>query len=349
MAKYFLASVGTAEAFRRDVNGKLQLAFRSKTLTDSGINITTTKDDIRAGTGAPIQFSFYHDPNVEITLTDVMFDHAYVEAQLGAQFSEDGSDVYHGETLTAKGTGDGNTAPFTAALTYDPVEINMGCGKSEIAIWYTEEGQDNWRILEEGKFDKSNKTITFPALGNYCVRYVRFELNARYANILSDMIPEELFLVITAPVYAGDACSASNGKAAGTITYEIPRFKLNGTQEFAMNMSSNQTMSLSGVALASEKGCDITGSKLLRIITNIDGQRWYDNVTELIADEDYLKTSDIPHIYALHSNGSVTLVDNDELKFTPELAAGKWSTAGSQKIAIAGKLSIEDTVTIVNA
>lgn len=345
MAKYFLASVGTAEAFRR-VNGELQLAFRSKTLTDSGINISTTKDDIRAGTGAPIQFSFYHDPNVEITLTDVLFDQAYVEAQLGTQFKF-GGDKYDSETVTAIGTGDKNaTAPFTAVLTYAPVEINMGCGKSEIVIWYTEEGQDNWRILEEGKFDKLTKTITLPALGNYCVRYVRHDASSQIAEISSDMIPEELFLVITAPIYAGDACSASNGKAAGTITYEIPRFKLNGAQEFTMNMSSNQTMSLSGVALASTDGCDITGARLLRIITNYDGVNWYDNATELIADEDYLKDGDVPHIYALFTNGSVSLVDNKELTFTPELVADKWSKPGAQKIAITAKPSIEGDVTI---
>ena len=83
MAKYFLGSVGTAEAFKRNDNGELELAFVSKTLTDSGLNISTTKDDIRAGQGAPIQFSFYHDTNVEINLTDIQWKHEYLEAQLG--------------------------------------------------------------------------------------------------------------------------------------------------------------------------------------------------------------------------------------------------------------------------
>ena len=68
MSKYFLGSVGKAEAFRI-VDGEFKLAFVSKTLTDSGLNISTTKDDIRGGTGAPIQFSFYHDTNVEYLLS----------------------------------------------------------------------------------------------------------------------------------------------------------------------------------------------------------------------------------------------------------------------------------------
>ena len=93
MAKYFLGSVGKAEAFKRDENGNLQLAFVSKTLTDSGLNISTTKDDIRAGEGAPVLFSFYHDANVEITLTDVLWKPEYLEAQLGANF-ESGNEDY---------------------------------------------------------------------------------------------------------------------------------------------------------------------------------------------------------------------------------------------------------------
>lgn len=342
MAKYFLASVGTAEAFRR-VNGQLQLAFRSKTLTDSGINITTTKDDIRAGTGAPIQFSFYHDPNVEITLTDVMFDHAYVEAQLGTQFVT-GGDIYKGEPVTSGGD-------KTATLKNPVLPINMGCGKSEVVVWFTEEGQENWRLLEPAPAASATE-ITLPeANTNYCVRYIAKDENARIADIYSNMVPEELFLVITAPIYAGDACSASNGKAAGTITYEIPRFKLNGAQEFTMNMSSNQTMSLSGVALASEGGCDITGSKLLRIITDIENEKWYTNVTELIADEDYLKVGQIPHFYALFKNGSVSLIDNEKISFASEALddAGKWKAKGAQTVSLKDNPDITDTVTIAAA
>ena len=88
MAKYFLGSVGKAEAFRRNADGKLELAFVSKTLTDSGLNISTNKDDIRAGEGAPIQFSFYSQPTVEITLTDVLFKTDYIRSQLGVAFDK---------------------------------------------------------------------------------------------------------------------------------------------------------------------------------------------------------------------------------------------------------------------
>ena len=73
---YFLGSVGRVDAFRM-VNGAPQLAFVSKTMTDQGLNTSISADDIRAGQGAPIVARFYHDANVEITLTDVMFKPEY--------------------------------------------------------------------------------------------------------------------------------------------------------------------------------------------------------------------------------------------------------------------------------
>lgn len=334
--KYFLGSVGTVEAFRR-VNGQLQLAFRSKTLTDSGLNISTTKDDIRAGTGAPIQFSFYHDPSVEISLTDVIFDEKYIEAQLGANFRQGGK-AYFSEVKTA----DSN---HKVTLDRDPLALSAGCSNEEIVVWLTEEGQENWRRAE----NVNGREVSGLNEGtNYCIRYVAMDDDARVAEITSEIIPQELYLVISAPVYSGDSCSASNGKKAGTITYEIPRFKLNGAQDFAMNMSSNQTMSLAGTALASGEGCDLTASGLLKIIVQYNDLHWYTNLKELIADEDYLKVGDVPHIYALTNDPEPFLVNNDNLVF-PDGALdtnGKWAAEGSYHITITGSEITEDvTVT----
>lgn len=338
MAKYFLGSVGTVEAFRRDENGHLQLAFRSKTLTDSGLNISTTKDDIRAGTGAPIQFSFYHDPSVEISLTDVIFDEAYIEAQLGADFHQ-GGNAYFSESRSEITSGD--LSGTTVSLSKLPLALSAGCNTDEVVVWYTEKGKDNWRRVENIVGQTVND---LEANVDYCFRYVAHDADARIAEITSEIIPQELFLVITAPVFSGDSCSASNGKKAGTITYEIPRFKLNGAQDFAMNMSSNQTMSLAGIALASEDGCDMTSSGLLRIIVKYNDVHWYTNLKDLIADEDYLKVNQVPHIYALLNDGDLFLVDNDLLTFAPALATGKWSTTGETTISIAGSSKTETVV-----
>lgn len=324
--KYFLGSVGTVEAFRRNKNGDLELAFRSKTLTDSGINISTTKDDIRAGTGAPIQFSFYHDPSVEINLTDVIFDEKYIEAQLGADFKQ-GGDAYQSETKKASGS----------KITLDkvPVALSAGCNSAEVVVWLTEKGKDNWRRVDAANVTALSKEVTgLVDNTEYCVRYLADDSDVRVAQITSEILPQELFLIITAPVFSGDSCSASNGKKAGDITYEIPRFKLNGAQDFAMNMSSNQPMSLAGSALASEDGCEMTSSGLLRIIVRYNDQRWYTNLKDLIPDEDFLKVGDAPHIYALLKDGDLFLVKNEDLVFSPALADGEWSAAGETTITV---------------
>lgn len=346
--KYFLGSVGNVEALRYNTElNRWEVAFRSKTLTDSGINISTTKDDIRAGTGAPIQFSFYHDPSVEINLTDVVFDQAYIEAQLGAEF-ETGGDIYKDETLEF------TSDALTVELSEMPMPMAGSCNDA-VVIRYTKQGENDWKTLEEGGlFTQAGQALTLnDALkaGKYCFRYLYRDPAAQVAKITSEIIPQELFLIITAPVYAGDACSASNGKRAGTITYEIPRFRLNGSQDFAMNMSSNQTMSLAGVAMASEDGCNDEGSDLLKIAIKYDGMNWYDDVKELIADEDYLKVGDVPHIYALRDNGKVSLIDNDLLVFVPVLSAGKFAEAGAQKVQIkqADEVILEENLTIVAA
>ena len=330
MAKYFIGSVGTAEAFRV-VDGELKLAFISKTLTDSGLNISTTKDDIRAGTNAPIVASFYHDPSVEVTLTDVMFKTAYVEAQLGADF-EAHAEAYQTDELESN-------AQKRVSLKKLPVSIGMGCGSKYIAVWYTEAGKDEWKLQT---LESATQDVIMPkADTKYCVRYLAQDDAARVAVITSSMIPQELFLIITAPLFAGDACSASNGKQAGTIQFEIPRFKLNGAQDFAMAMSSNQTLSLSGIALAAEGGCDINKAELLKIREVVWGRTWVEGAEELMFDADYLGNGDTVKVYAIYENGSTAIVDNSELTFTLTGQGNSITAAGVLTVAVAGTIKAE--------
>lgn len=336
MAKYFLGSVGKAEAFRViDANGgkDLELAFVSKTLTDSGLNISTTKDDIRAGQGAPIQFSFYHDPTVEITLTDVLWKPEYLEAQLGAKFEESNGVDY--KNLDEKVTFEANSA--TASYTIGDIELlPIPCGSDKYLVWGAPAGSDEWVRIQY-----NNGTLTLPeapkVATEYCIRYYGKEERAHVAEITSQIIPQELYLLITAPIFAGDACAASKGKAAGHITFEVPRFVLNGAQEFSMNMSSNQTMSLSGTALASESAdCDAIGGKLLRIIEVIADRDWKEDLVELIVDEEFAKADAIPHVYGVMKAGYPVEMDNSDLDFNPALTGGKFAAETTYTINLKG-------------
>lgn len=352
MAKYFLGSVGKAEAFKRGDNGSLELAFVSKTLTDSGINISTTKDDIRAGEGAPIQFSFYHDSNVEITLTDVLWKVEYLEAQLGARFKESDNQDY----VTKSVTFENGSYTLSEKINEMPIPCD---DTNKYVVWGAKKGSDDWeKINVSGSGSSFTLTLSGDHTGkgqeDYCIRYLGEVDAARAAEITSTIIPEELFLIITAPIFAGDACAASRGKAAGHITFEVPRFQLNGAQEFAMNMSQNQTMSLAGVALASESAdCDANGGKLLRIIEVIDSRDWRDSVVELITDEECLQVGLEPAVYGEMKDGSLRKIANADLAFSPDLSVGKFSTTGTTTITLKDRSGtttlLTETVTVAAA
>ena len=92
MAKYFLGSVGEAEAYEVNSNMSgettMNLVFTSKTLTDSAVNISVNKEQIiDSYNGAPAGV-FYHSPSVNITLSDILWNPHFVEAALGAQFND---------------------------------------------------------------------------------------------------------------------------------------------------------------------------------------------------------------------------------------------------------------------
>ena len=345
--KMFMGSVGTAEAFRiNEDTHQLELAFVSKTLTDSGLNISTTKDDIRAGQGAPIQFSFYHDPSVEITLTDVLWKRDYLTAQLGAKFEDDEDNRV--DYLTKEVT---FTNGVAADFTEDVLDLPMACFEgNKKAVWGAKQGSDDWKMLE---YDETAQELRYTgANGKWCVRYLGKDDRAAAATISTQIIPEILFLVIKAPLFAGDSCAGSKGEAAGHVTFEIPRFQLNGAQEFSMNMSSNQTMSLSGIALASENAtkCDSIGGSLLRVIEVVYNRNYLDGVTAIMSDEEFDKVGQTPAIYGIKENGQIVKVKNADLTFSAgyDRETDKYITAGPATVSITAKPTISTAVTVAS-
>ena len=146
----------------------------------------------------------------------------------------------------------------------------------------------------------------------YCVRYLASDNNALEAIVKSDMIPHELALIITVPIFAGDACAASKGSKAGTLTFEVPRFQLDGGQEFTFNMSSNATMNLNGTAMVMTEGCDVNSGKLFRMVEVIEGRV----VEGIMIDEATAKVGASKEdvvVYALYSDKKIAVVNNPEL------------------------------------
>lgn len=310
MAKYFLGSVGSAEAFRM-VNGEPKMAFVAKTLTDSSISVTITKEELRGGTGAPVVTNFFHDPAVAITLTDILFKEGYVEAQLGTNFANS-ANAYQSETIKATQAGQ-------LKLGKQPVSLGMlKCDEGTgLIAWYSEEGKDDYKAVQMGADDGMLlKDEGIESGHTYCVRYLASDVLAREAIVKSDMVPQELMLIITVPIFAGDACAASKGSKAGTLTFEVPRFQLDGGQEFTFNMSSNATMNLNGTAMVMTEGCDANSGKLFRIIEVMTDGSAEQNLKMIAIDPESAKVgnkqSDLA-VYALYNDKTLALLSNDLL------------------------------------
>lgn len=69
MAYAFLAGVGIVEAFKGN-----QLIFRSKSLTDEGWGLSVTDEQVRGGEANALLGRYFHDTQLEATLTDALFD-----------------------------------------------------------------------------------------------------------------------------------------------------------------------------------------------------------------------------------------------------------------------------------
>lgn len=140
-------------------------------------------------------------------------------------------------------------------------------------IWATPRGTEDWR-LDYFKFESEEDydrlliaNQSYVPDGEYCIRYLAGgEYDAEVADITTYIMPNELFLIITAPLFSGNGCQASRGQYFGTLTFEVPRFQLNGNVDFQMNMSRAVNTSISGVALIDESEDCSSEDKLMRII-----------------------------------------------------------------------------------
>ena len=314
MTRYFLASVGNAEAFVKQ-NNQLVHFFSAKTLTDSSINISVTAEEVRGGTGAQLHGQFFHNSTFGVSLTDAMFKLEYLQAQVGGVIAQGGYGLTD-ESLTAGAGG-------ALTLSGTPISILQGTGA---VVWYNRPGSTDYQTYE---FAAGADSFTFKVPGAqegdaYCVHYFASQADARTLFVSSDFVPSELILFLTVRAYAGDASAPETGKPIGSVTIKVPRFQLNGTTDIALAMASAATIQMSGNALAYEDTCD--GGKYAEIVEFI-ALSPYAGYTELVADAETINAGDAPVVYAIGAKKIPLLMDNSELVFEPALEGGNIPSA----------------------
>ena len=301
MSKYFLAGVANAEIFDGDNN----LFATAKALTDSSITVGVNAEEVRGGEGAALRGKYYHSSSFGLRMTSAMFEMEYIAANVGAKI-ENGADVMVYKEIIA---GDDNT--ITLPTTAVPLAGNV------IYAYASLKGQDNWKTYPV----IDNKITVEKAAEAYCVKYFETNISARVIRINSNFVPDTLYVILTAALYAGDA-KAGTGTKVGSVVVKVPRFQLSGSQELSMTMTGASTTAFEGSALAvDEESCEVKGyyAEIVEVLFNA---RWYNNVRSLAIDDSDLviakdtEVNAMIDVYAIYNNALPKRITNDIIAVT---------------------------------
>ena len=334
MSNYILAGVGTIEAFTQSSTQPTKI-FTSKTLQESGISISVTAEDIRGGLSNPLLGRYFHDSILEANITDALFNLQYLALNVGGEVVVGGSSLVT-ETVTA-GSG-------TLTVQGTPVAF----GTAGTVGWYTPAGQEDWAPLT---FEGKVATVDVTSGAEYCVRYNASDSGIQEFVVPSAIIPSEVHLVMTYPLFAGGTSpeAISTSSQVGELIVDIPRFQFAGNVELSLTSSGAATSNLSGSALASytTANCNDMGT-YGTVKQKIYGGNWYDDLTTIAVDGGNFSLANgstkTLRVIGLFKNGT-GIIDNSKLTFT----SGQTSTASVTNKGVvtgAGTGSTNITVTV---
>lgn len=311
MSKYFMAGVANAEIF----DGNNNLFATAKALTDSSISIGVSAEEVRGGEGAALRGKYYHSSSFGLKMTSAMFELEYIAANVGAEITN-GGDVFAYREKTAA-----NDGTLELPTTAKPLSGNT------VYAYAAPRGTDKYNTYV---VSADNKISGLKPNQVYCLKYFENNASARVIKVNSNFIPDTLYVVLTAALYAGDA-KAGTGTKVGSVVIKVPRFQLSGTQELSMTMSGASTTAFEGSALAvEEESCDAKSyyAEILEVLLNA---RWYDNVRSIqIEDNDVaVKVNEdvnIPvEVYAIYDTALPKKISNEIIALGEESAEVKSS------------------------
>lgn len=289
----------------------------ARTLTESTFDFTITGEEIRGGEGNALWGKYFHDSNLNVTLTDAMFNLEYIAASLGVNIQSGGLSVKE-EELTV---GTGGTVTLTeTAVAFDGTMIG----------WYKLPADTNWTI---GTITNATGTSTMTIPGgaqnaHYCVKYFYINENARSITINTQYVPSELHVVIMNDLFSGEVGTQSDTTKYGRLITDIPRLQMDGNQNLALTATGAATVSLTGSALAvtSTDACEDT-PYYGTMTEEIYGSVWQDDVVALAVENSDIEmagtATETLRVYAVFG-GSVAsqLKDNSNFTFALENNTG---------------------------
>ena len=290
-----------------------QLIGVGKTLSETTFDASITGEEVRGGPGNLLYGKYFHDSNLNIQITDAMFNLQYVAASLGVDVNQGGVSLYEsakaGETVGASGK---------ITLTETAVAFD-----GAILAWYKKPADDDWTVATV-----SDNAITIPSAktgDHYCVKYFYQNMNAKSITIKAQYVPKTLHLVLINDLYSGDVANvAASTSKYGRLITDIPQYQLDGSQNLSWSATSTATVSLNGSALAIDDGTSCEEDPIYGTMTQeVFGAKWQDDVKAVAignADIDLAKSaSETLQVYAVFGGGVASrMMDNSNFNFTVE-------------------------------
>ena len=313
MSKKFLVGVGSVTAFNISTGDVL---FRSRTILDDSIDITTASEEISGGQGNALQYIYYHSGRFNAKLTEIQFSLNMIGQNVGSSILT-GKNIWTEENVTL-GAGGVGSVVGTPILTPD-------VSGSDVYGYVTDAAGITTKVV----FSTKQFTLVGGSENDIvCVQYFTLDSSARYVTVNSNFLPSVVRLVIDTQLASSDESSAAGSSIIGKVQVEVPRFQISGSQSISMTASGVAQTPLEGMALsyAGTGGC--TGSGYYATITEIiDANNWYDNVGFLaVADDTVTLSAGSPtltlKVYAVPTNGDAAFVAPvGDLSFTSGTAA----------------------------
>lgn len=228
------------------------LVSQSKTLINSGLSMSISSEEARAGNGNVLLGKYYHSSTFGLTMEDQLWDLNYLAMNCGGSITAN-ADVMRSEEVTI------TEANKITVKEGTPVEFTSDIG---VIGWYrlsTESGADT----KVCTFDGQDAAVDGLNVGDVvCVRYMVQSTSARQFIVNSNYTPSIYHVVLKGYIYkSGSSGETVSGQSKiGEITIDIPNFQLEGTQDFSLSASGFSSMSLSGTALSTDDGAGGCGS-----------------------------------------------------------------------------------------
>lgn len=307
-----------------------------KTLSDTTFDASITGEEVRGGPGNLLYGKYFHDSNLNIQITDALFNLQYVAASLGVDVNQGGVTLYEsakaGETVAAGG----KITLTNTAVAFD----------GSILAWYKKPTDDDWTVTTVAD---NAITISGATTGDhYCVKYFYQNMNAKSITIKAQYVPKTLHLVLINDLYSGDVANVGSASKYGRLITDIPSYQLDGSQNLSWSATSTATVSLNGSALAVDDGASCEEDPIYGTMTQeIFGAKWQDDVKAVAvanADLELAKSAtETLQVYAVFGGGVASrMMDNSNFKFAVE--SGTSATVGESTGVVTASTTVGDTV-----